>query len=157
MPSRELTTTSRRQLMQRYTADRANGIAGHRVRPPPTHDVANKARPQGSTTRRPLSMRSATSLPCSATSPTTTSDPSSSATPKDSVRVVLPRPSFDELLDAAISGPRRFGATDPDVLAHLRLLEAVVHRIPPRLIRTSATNCTACSAPSGCRTSTTPS
>ena len=42
------------------------------------------------------------------------------------VRAVLRRPSFAELLDLAVAQPRRYGATDPSVLARLAaLLEEV--------------------------------
>lgn len=45
---------------------------------------------------------------------------------KGTVRVVLRRPGFGELLDLAVAQPRRYGAADPSVLARLTaLLEEV--------------------------------
>lgn len=41
-------------------------------------------------------------------------------------RVYLYRPDFPDLLDLAVSAPRRYGATDPDVLARLYALLAEV-------------------------------
>ncbi len=53
----------------------------------------------------------------------------------DEIRVVLRRPSFAEVLDVAITQPRRYGASDPQVMARLfRLLEELawhVHDYPP--------------------------
>ncbi len=49
----------------------------------------------------------------------------------DVVRVVLERPDFAELVDVAITQPRRYGAADPQVLAALfRLLDSLAHRVP---------------------------
>ncbi len=52
----------------------------------------------------------------------------------DVVRVVLSRPDFAALVEAAISQPRRYGAADSQVLAELfRLLDALAVRVPPDL------------------------
>ncbi len=55
----------------------------------------------------------------------------------DEVRVVLRRPSFAEVLDVAITQPRRYGSTDPQVMGRLfRLLEELawhVHDYAPIL------------------------
>ena len=40
----------------------------------------------------------------------------------DQVRVVLRRPAFTELLELAVAQPRRYGATDPDVLSRIAVL-----------------------------------
>lgn len=48
----------------------------------------------------------------------------------DEVRVVLRRPSFAEVLDIAITQPRRYGSSDPQVLERLlRLLEEVAWHV----------------------------
>lgn len=50
------------------------------------------------------------------------------------VRLVLTRPTYAELVEAAIQQPRRYGAGDPQVVAQLyRLLEALAHRVPGQL------------------------
>jgi uncharacterized membrane protein len=46
------------------------------------------------------------------------------------VRVVLHRPGFAEIVDAAITQPRRYGSSDPQVMARLyRLLEEVAWHV----------------------------
>jgi uncharacterized membrane protein len=48
----------------------------------------------------------------------------------DQVRVVLMRPSFAEVVDVAITQPRRYGSSDPQVLARLfRLLEELAWHV----------------------------
>jgi len=48
----------------------------------------------------------------------------------DSVRVVLNRPSFAELVDVAITQPRRYGSSDPQVMQRLfRLLEELAWHV----------------------------
>ena len=48
----------------------------------------------------------------------------------DRVRVVLTRPSFAEVVDVAITQPRRYGSSDPQVLERLfRLLEELAWHV----------------------------
>lgn len=49
---------------------------------------------------------------------------------QERVRVVLRRPNFAEVLDVAITQPRRYGSSDPQVMARLfRLLEELAYHV----------------------------
>lgn len=51
----------------------------------------------------------------------------------DEVRVVLQRPSLADLIDLAITQPRRYGSSDPEVMQRLfKLLEELAHRVQDR-------------------------
>lgn len=56
---------------------------------------------------------------------------------EDRIRVVLRRPAFAEMLDLAITQPRRYGSADPQVMTRLiRLLEEVAwHASEPTAVR----------------------
>ena len=73
----------------------------------------------------------------------------------DMVRVVLRRPSFAEVVDIAITQPRRYGSSDPQVMKRLfRLLEELAWHVDDERRFVNSSN--DCEAPSPHRTSTTP-